>query len=158
MKTSLPPTKADNASSDHLVAANLTTPASRTCSPFSTVTEAVLVFKDEDCNMVPVVDEGKPVGVVTDRDVALEVANHANLAELPVSEIMSRDLTSISRDAPFDQVIKTMIGEGAHTLFVVDANGLLEGVISWSDLAKRVPISVMTGVFDTDDAAEVDPL
>jgi CBS domain-containing protein len=158
MRTNSLSSEADPISADHLVAADLAAPASRTCSPFSTVTEAVLVFKDDDCDMVPVIDEGKPVGVVTDRDVALAVADHPDLGGVPVSQIMTRNLTSLSKDAPFDQVIKTMISEGAHTLFVVDGNGLLDGVISWSDLAKRVPIGAMTGVFELDDPAEVDPL
>ncbi len=145
-----------HADAEHLVAADLAARAPRTCSPFSTVTEAVLIFKDEDSDMVPVVDEGKPVGMVTDRDVALAVADHPDVAAVPVSEIMSRNPASLSRDASVDEVVKTMVTEGAHTVFVVDANGMLDGVISWSDLAKRVPIGTMTGAFDTGDSAEVD--
>ena len=53
------------------VAADVMTPSPRTCSRFSRVIEAVMIFKDEDCGMIPVVEEGKPIGVVTDRDVAL---------------------------------------------------------------------------------------
>jgi predicted transcriptional regulator len=148
----------DNISPDDLTAADLAVAASRTCSPFSTVTEAVLVLKDDDCDMVPVVDEGKPVGLVTDRDVALAVADRPELGALPVSEIMSRELTSVPRDTPFDKVIKTMISAGAQTLFVVDNHGLLEGLICWSDLARRVPIGVMTGVFESVSTPEVNPL
>jgi predicted transcriptional regulator len=145
-----------HAEADRLVAADLAARAHRTCSPFSTVTEAVLIFKDEDSDMVPVIDEGKLVGMVTDRDVALAVADHPDIAAVPVAEIMARNPASLSRDAPVDEVIRTMVTEGAHTVFVVDANGMLDGVISWSDLAKRVPIGTMTGAFDTCDSAEVE--
>ncbi|MBV8228466.1 MAG: CBS domain-containing protein, partial [Planctomycetaceae bacterium] len=41
-----------------LTAADLMTPSPRTCSPFSTVTEAALIFRDEDCGAVPVLEDG----------------------------------------------------------------------------------------------------
>ena len=59
------------------------TPSPRTCSPFSTVLEAVLIFRDADCGAVPVVDANQPVGVLTDRDVALALADHPDLAGMP---------------------------------------------------------------------------
>jgi len=54
----------------NLTAADLITPGPRTCSPFSTVTEAALIFRDENCGALPVVENGRPVGMLTDRDVA----------------------------------------------------------------------------------------
>jgi hypothetical protein len=43
-------------------AADLVTVDSRSCSPFSTVLEAALVFRDEDCGTLPVLDAGKLIG------------------------------------------------------------------------------------------------
>ena len=83
--------------SSQIVAAMVAAPSRRTCSPFSTVTEAVMIFKDENCGMVPVVDEGKPVGVVTERDVALAVVDVPGLAEQPVSRIMTRAVTTVRK-------------------------------------------------------------
>ena len=59
-----------------LTAADVMTPNPRTCSTFSSVLEAVMIFRDADCGAVPVLDDGKPVGVLTDRDVALALAEH----------------------------------------------------------------------------------
>ena len=64
-------------------AADLMTPNPRTCSPFSSVLEAVLIFRDADCGAGPVVDAGQPVGILTDRDVALALADHPDLASRP---------------------------------------------------------------------------
>src|SRR4051812_31770449 len=80
-------------------AARIMTPGPRSCSPFSTVTEAALIFRDGDCGVVPVVDAGKPVGILTDRDVALAAARFPDLPGRPVSEIMTRDVVSVPRDA-----------------------------------------------------------
>ena len=54
-----------------LTAADVMTASPRTCSTFSTVLEAVLIFRDNDCGAVPILAEGKPVAILTDRDVAL---------------------------------------------------------------------------------------
>jgi len=59
-----------------LTAADLMTASPRTCSKFSTVLEAVMIFRDADCGAVPILEDGKPVGVLTDRDVALALAAH----------------------------------------------------------------------------------
>ena len=77
------------------VAADVMNPSPRTCSRFSRVIEAVLIFKDEDCGLVPVVEKGKPIGVVTDRDVALALATYDDLVDHPIEEIMTTTLISV---------------------------------------------------------------
>ena len=54
-----------------LTVAQAMTAAPRTCSPVSTVLEAVMIFRDADCGVIPITDTGKPIGVLTDRDIAL---------------------------------------------------------------------------------------
>ena len=71
-------------------AADVMTASPRTCSPFSTVLEAVMIFRDADCGAVPVLDEGKPVGVLTDRDVALALTEFGDtLTARPVTDLMT---------------------------------------------------------------------
>jgi CBS domain-containing protein len=140
---------------DESVAARLAVPPRRTCSPFSTVTEAVLIFRDEDCDIVAVVDQGKPVGYVRVRDVALAVASTPSLGEQPVSRIMTRDIITVPGDLPYRQIVRTIISTGASMLFVVDASGILVGLLSWSDLATRLSVAAMTRLFEPTDEAEV---
>jgi CBS domain-containing protein len=133
---------------EQIVAAMVATPLRRTCSPLSTVTEAVLIFKDENCGMIPVVDQGKPLGMVTDRDVALAVVEVPELAEQPVSRIMNRDFTTISNEASVDEVVRSMVTSKAQSIFMVDANGRLDGLISWPDLTARIPLEDMIEVLE----------
>lgn len=130
-----------------LTAADVMSPADRTCSPFSTVTEAVLLFKDQDTDVVPVVDAGKPVGVVVDRDVALAVAdtNAEVLPERPVSEIMVKDFPTVPVDATVDQVLQAMAAAGARLALVVDAEELLVGMIFWAEIARRLALDEAAG-------------
>ncbi len=80
------------------------TPAPRTCSTYSTVLEAVMIFGDNDCGAVPILEEGKPVGIVTDRDVALALAHYPDLANRPVSEVMMPSVVTVGPDASLAEV------------------------------------------------------
>jgi len=145
----------ENPATEELTAADVMTPLSRTCSPFSTVTEAVMIFKDEESDVVPVVDEGKPLGVVIDRDVALAVADAPDLAEEPVTKVMSKDVPSVAHDAHLDAVVHAMTTANSRLAMVVDAQSLLVGIVTWAELAKRLPIDAVTAILDAGDSAEV---
>jgi CBS domain-containing protein len=98
-----------------------------------------MIFRDADCGAVPIIDEGKPVGVLTDRDVALAVAEHgANLPGLPVAEIMTKGVVSVAPDEPLEVVVERFGDRGVRRLLVMDANGQLLGIIGWADVAPYV--------------------
>jgi len=139
MATVQPTSGSQGDASAQLTAGEIMNAAPRTCSRFSRVLEAVLIFKDEDCGMVPVVEEAKPIGVVTDRDVALALATTQDLVNRPVEEIMSKDLVTVTTHTPISQVIETMRSELVRRLLVVDDQQVLAGVISWKDLAAELP-------------------
>lgn len=125
-------------------AAEVMTPAPRTCSTFSTVLEAVLIFRDQDCGAVPVLEDGKPVGVLTDRDVALALGTYTtDLASRPVTDVMTRGVISVRPDASLDTVRQKFGAEGVRRLLVIDGADRLLGIIAWSDLAERVPDRAM---------------
>lgn len=116
------------------VASDVMNSSPRTCSRFSRVIEAVLIFKDEDCGLVPIIEEGKPIGVVTDRDIALALATHDDLVDHPIEEIMTTSIISVAPDLPISEVVQTFGREGVRRLLVVDSEGLLLGVIAWKDI------------------------
>ena len=115
------------------VAAVMTT-TPRTCSPFSTITEAALIFRDEECGVVPVLDAGKPVGVLTDRDVALAVIDKPFLGGMPVSDVMTREVLTIHADETLAAARVKFAANEVRRLVVVDAVGQLLGIISRADL------------------------
>ncbi len=122
-----------------LTAADVMTTNPRTCSAFSSVLEASVLFQDADCGAVPVVDAGRPIGILTDRDVALAVANNPDLGNRPVSDFMSKDVITVAPEASLEDVGALFGQQGIHRLLVVDAAGQLQGIIAWSDLAPYIP-------------------
>jgi CBS domain-containing protein len=128
----------NDARTSSLTAQDVMTANPRTCSTFSTVLEAVMIFRDADCGAVPVLENGKPVGVLTDRDVALALAEHPDLAGRRVSDIMSKDVISVPPDASL-ATVKDRFGDHlVRRLLVIDKDGQLQGIIAWADIAPRL--------------------
>jgi CBS domain-containing protein len=122
----------------NLTAADVMTPNPRTCSAFSTMLEASMLFHDVGCGAVPVVDAGQPIGILTDRDVALAVANNPDLGSLPVADFMSKDVFSVAPGASLQEVGTIFGQKSVHRLLVIDAAGQLQGIVALSDLAPHV--------------------
>lgn len=122
-----------------LKVSDVMTPASRTCSSASTVLEAVMVMRDADCGVVPVTDAGRPVGLLTDRDIALALpGREGELAGTPVDRIMSEQLVTVDRDARIDAAMERLGGDGIRRVLVVDGDGMLAGILSWTDLLPHL--------------------
>jgi CBS domain-containing protein len=122
-----------------LSVADAMTAGPRTCSPFSSIVEAALIFRDADCGVIPVTEDGLPVGVLTDRDVALALPEHnGSLANVTVADLMTRDVVTIEADATLETAIERLGDRGLRRLLVVDAENRLVGVLSWTDLAPHL--------------------
>ena len=117
------------------VASEVMTANPRTCSPFSNVLEAVMIFRDADCGAVPVVDTGKPVGILTDRDVALALAEHPDLVNRSVADVMTEGVVSVKPDTPLREIEVLFGQKGIRRVLVVDAQERVVGIVAWADIA-----------------------
>ncbi len=88
----------------------------------------------ENIGVVPVVDEGKLRGVVTDRDIAVRAVAKRQI-DLAVSEVMTPEPVTIGPDASIDDAIRMMLHHKVRRLLVVDAENLV-GVVSLEDLLE----------------------
>jgi len=120
------------------------------------MTEAAMILKDQGLGMVPVVDLGKPVGIVTDLDVAATDAGDPGSGQQPVSDVMNRRIPTAPAGTPIDQIPAMMADADAPTLLVTDAEGLLLGAISRTDVAARLTGGPMAPVSDPNNFVEVD--
>jgi CBS domain-containing protein len=120
-----------------LTAADVMTGNPRTCSPYSSVLEAVLIFRDAQCGAVPVVNAGEPVGILTDRDVALALPEYPDLVHRSVSDIMTKGVITVGPDTPVDEVRAKFAEHRVGRLLVLDSEGVLIGIVSCSDCVVR---------------------
>ncbi len=120
---------------ESMTAAEVMTAAPLTCSTFSTVLEAVMIFRDADCGAVPILEEGKPVAILTDRDIALGLAEFPDLVDRPVSEIMSPGIVAVSPEDTLGQVCEVLRSQAVRRILVINGDGRLMGIIGWADIA-----------------------
>ncbi|MCL4484877.1 MAG: CBS domain-containing protein [Nitrospirae bacterium] len=111
----------------------------KTCTPDSTLASVANVMWSENVGSVPVVDSGgKPVGIVTDRDIAMSsFLNHRSLWELQVQEVVhGQTLWTCRPEDPVETAIEIMKAHEIRRLPVVDKAGHLVGLLSLGDLAS----------------------
>jgi CBS domain-containing protein len=118
-----------------IAAADVMTASPRTCSTFSTVVEAVMIFRDTDCGAVPILDEGKPIAILTDRDVALALGEFPDLENRPVGDIMVPGIVAVAPDNSLAEVCAALRRENVRRVLVVDSAGQVRGIIGWADIA-----------------------
>jgi len=130
-----------NPTRSSLTAADVLTADPRTCSVYSSVLEAALIFRDANCGVVPVVDGGQPLGTLTARDVAVALAMAENdyLAAREVEDFMTKDVVSVAPGDSLESVATKFGAQGLHRLLVVDSGEILRGIIAWSDVASHLP-------------------
>jgi CBS domain-containing protein len=121
-------------------AADVMTPHPACCSPDTSVVDVTQMFVEHDVGAIPVVDPttNRPVGIVTDRDVATRaVASGADARTLTAADCMSRSVVTVSPEASLDEVMDAMSEHQVRRLIVVDEQGAVVGIISQADVAQH---------------------
>ena len=113
-----------------------------TCTPTDSLNRCAQLMWERRVGCVPVVDpEGRPVSIVTDRDVCMAAYIQGKpLAAIGVASAMSRRLFTIEASAQVGEAASRMRRAGVHRLLVVGDDGALVGVLSFGDLAARAEL------------------
>lgn len=86
-------------------------------------------------SLVVIDDKKRPIGVVTDRDLALHVlANELDPEGTTVGDCMSAPSITLERSASLSAAARTMRRHGVRRLPIVDEDGVLVGIITGDDL------------------------
>jgi CBS domain-containing protein len=113
----------------------------RTADPDSSVQKIWQLLREERCHHVPIVENDRPVGIVSTWDLVRVARRHGarKLSEglsggETASEVMTRELETIGTDESVERAIER-IGEGdIHALLVLDDDGGLAGIVTNHDL------------------------
>ena len=101
----------------------------------ASVGDAARIMRERHVGAVVVVDaQGRPVGILTDRDIACRVVAENRRLDVPVPLVMSRDLVTVRRTDTIDQVAFSMREHGIRRVPILDAEGSLAGLVSLDDL------------------------
>jgi CBS domain-containing protein len=120
------------------------TPNPRTVSPDDTVQTAARIMQAEDTGAVPVVNDGRVLAMVTDRDIVVRVVAEGGSATASVRDIASLDVICASPEMSTREASELMSENQIRRLPVVE-NGILVGIVSIGDLAVKENKDSRTG-------------
>ena len=110
----------------------------KSVAPSTTVAEAAKMMRDEDVGALPVVENGKLTGMVTDRDIAVRtVAEGKDPQSTKVADVCSGDLVTIDPHQDLDEALRLMAHHQVRRLPVVEEDGRLVGVVAQADVATQ---------------------
>jgi CBS domain-containing protein len=110
----------------------------KTVASDSSVTEAATVMRDQDVGIVPIVDDDRLVGTITDRDIAIKVvAEGKDVQSTTVGQVASRDLVTVDPQQDLDEALRLMAKHQVRRLPVVEEDGRLVGILAQADVARE---------------------
>ena len=121
--------------------ADIMSPGARVASPEDTVQQAALIMHEEDVGALPVGEDDRIVGMVTDHDVAALVAEARDPAQTKVREVMTPDVRYVFEDEDPHRAAVNMAEQHVVRLPVLSRKKRLVGVVSLGDLAAEDVIS-----------------
>lgn len=100
-------------------------------TPVATV---VSKMAEEDVGSVVVVENDQPVGIITDRKVALALENTPDVADKQAGDLISGDLVTATTSMSVFDALDQLSDEGIRRLPVVADDGSLEGILTLDDV------------------------
>jgi acetoin utilization protein AcuB len=105
----------------------------RTVAPADLMSAAHDLMREHGFRHVPVVHDGKLIGIVTDRDLhTVETLRYEPVSQVTVARAMQRAVSTIAPDAPLDEALERMSQERCDALAVVGKTGVV-GIFTASD-------------------------
>ena len=103
-----------------------------------TLKDVATLMREGDMGSVPVVEGGKLVGIVTDRDIVVRSIADGKDASSSVAEAMTTDIFSVKPDDFAFEAIRLMGDKQVRRVPVVDNDGTLVGIIAMADIALEM--------------------
>lgn len=107
----------------------------KTVNPHQSIQDAALMMARCDVGSLPVGDDGRLVGMITDRDIAVRAVAAGKAANTQIEEVMSRDVKYCFEDEDVHHVARNMGDVQLHRLVVLNRDKRMVGIVALADIA-----------------------
>jgi CBS domain-containing protein len=107
-----------------------------TAGPEETLAAVALRMQEHNVGTVVIVEERRPVGIVTDRDLALALGAQGISVQAPVQKVMTQHVLAIPEDTGIYTATKFMREREVRRLPIVDKEDRLVGIVTLADLLR----------------------
>ncbi|MDO8322424.1 CBS domain-containing protein [Phenylobacterium sp.] len=106
-----------------------------TAGPADSVQKVAGIMASIETGAVPIVEDDKVVGLITDRDIVLQVVAKGGALSTPASDVMSGDIQTCKEDDNLADAAAQMANHQIRRLIVANDAGKLVGILSLGDIA-----------------------
>lgn len=107
-----------------------------TCNVNTLVRDVARMMLEHDCGQIPVIDaQGRPLGVVTDRDIAVRVVARGGDGTATAGDAMTSPIKTVRTDSDLKDCVCLMEEAQVRRVPVVDESGKLAGIVALADIA-----------------------
>ncbi len=117
---------------------DIMTSSLKTATRTNTLKEVAAMMRDGDMGSVPVVEDEKLVGIVTDRDIVVRAIAEGKDVATSVADAMTTDIFSVRPDDFAFEAVRMMGDKQVRRIPVVDDEGKLAGIIAMADIALEM--------------------
>ena len=94
-----------------------------------------LLMRDGDMGALPIVENGKLAGIVTDRDIVVRAVAENKSADTPIGDVMTTEIYSVKEDDFVFEAIRLMGDRQVRRVPITNEAGELVGIIAMADVA-----------------------
>jgi len=110
----------------------------RAVTPETPLTEVAQMMETEDVGSIPVVDNDRLVGIVTDRDIVVRaIAKGKDPKGMPASAVSTRELVTVRPEDDLSDALELMVRHQVRRLAVMGEDERLVGMVSQADVARE---------------------
>jgi CBS domain-containing protein len=109
----------------------------RVANPGQSIREVAKIMGEIDAGSLPVGENDRLVGMITDRDIAIRAVARGKGPDTPVRDVMSKEIKYCFEDEDLQHVAQNMGEIQVRRLPVVDRDKRLVGIVSLGDVAKN---------------------
>jgi len=109
----------------------------------SSVLKAAKIMSEKSIGSIVVIDEGKPIGIATERDILQKVVSKGlNASKVKMEDIMTKNLITVKGNTPIINAIRIMEKKKVRRLLVME-RGKLVGIVTQRDLLRALALHVI---------------
>jgi CBS domain-containing protein len=106
-------------------------------TPDETIREAAMKMVNIDAGVLPVTEDDRLIGMITDRDIAVRAVAEGLPPDTPVRKVMSREVKYCFEDEDVNDVVRNMADIQVRRLPVMSRDKRLVGIIAVGDIAQN---------------------